>query len=275
LTAFGTIAQQTHAQDAGGKKIKVLVYGGGVIHDFKGINQAVMEILGACPQLELTSITDTLEPAPPAEPGKPAPKPVVKSALDEMLAKLPQYDVLFFHHTGGSMTPEQEKTFCDLIASGKGYVGIHSAADSFKSNANYIEMIGGSFRTHPAPLDIKATVIDPTHPVMKDVPKEFTVHDEQYILKFDPAKVTVLAEAPYTLWKYNEVVEKDKEGKEVKRRIKTDEVAEEGKMACVWVKPWEKGRVVYISFCHDRKAAEQDVVKKILVQAVLWAGGAQ
>jgi hypothetical protein len=272
LTAFGTIAKQTQtqAQDAGGKKIKVLVYGGGVIHDFKGINQAVMEILGAYPQLEPTSITDTLEPPPPAEPGKPAPKPVVKSALDEMLAKLPQYDVLFFHHTGGKMTPEQEKTFCDLIASGKGYVGIHSAADSFKSNAKYIEMIGGSFIKHPAYGEINVTVRDPEHPIMKDIPREFTVRDEQYLLKHDPAKLHVLADAPYKFVVTKEVVE-NKDGKEVKRRVPTGEV-ETGVMPCVWVKPWEKGRVVYISFCHDVKAVQQDVVKKILAQSVIWGG---
>ncbi len=263
------------AQEAGDVKIKVLVYGGGVIHDFKGINAAVMETLGACPQFELTSVTDGLEPPPPAEPGKPAPKPIVKSNLDEMLAKLPQCDVLFFHHTGGKLTPEQEKTLCDAIASGKGFVGIHSAADSFKQNTTYIEMIGGVFRTHPPYGPIVTTVLDPAHPIMKDVPKEFTITDEQYILKHDPATMTILAEAPYKLMKYKEVVETDKDGKEVKKRVRTDEVAEEGKMAAVWVKPWQKGRVVYVSFCHDAKAAQQEIVKKILVQSVLWAGTPQ
>ena len=267
-----TPAPSTAPVEAAPRKIKVLVYGGGVIHDFNGIHKVVMEILGACPQLELISVTDELTPPPPAEPGKPAPRPGVKSAIDEMLAKLPECDVLFFHHTGGKLTEQQENALCGAIASGKGFVGIHSAADSFKQNAKYMDMLGGMFRTHPAPWDIPATVLDPTHPIMKDVPKEFTVHDEQYILKYDPAKVHVLVDAPYKLMKYNEVVEKDKDGKEVKKRVLTNEVQEEGRMPAVWTKPWEKGRVVYISFCHDSKATANEVVRKIVLQAVLWVG---
>lgn len=273
LVAFCARVQgQTAPGSEAQKKIKVLVYGGGVIHDFKGIHEAVMQILGACEQLELTSVTDELLPPPPAEPGKPAPRPGVKSALDQMLAKLPECDVLFFHHTGGKLTPEQEEALCSAIASGKGFVGIHSAADSFKQNAKYMEMIGGMFRTHPPYRDIKVTVVDPAHPIMKDIPTEFTVKDEQYILKYDPAKIHVLAQAPYEVLEYKEVIEKDKDGKEVKRRVPTGKILESGQMPAVWTKTWEKGRVVYISFCHDRKATEQELVKKILLQAVLWAG---
>jgi type 1 glutamine amidotransferase len=252
------------------KKIKVLVYGGGVIHDFKGINQAVMEILGACPRVEAVSVTDNLIPAPPAKPGEQAQKPTVESKLDEAIAKLADCDVLFVHHTGGKLTEAQEKAICDAIASGKGFVGIHSAADSFKQNAKYIEMLGGVFIKHPAYGDINAVVLDPDHPIVKDVPKEFTVKDEQYLLKYDPAKIHVLCEAPYKYPIQKEIVER-KDGKEVKKRVPTGEV-ETGRMPAVWIKNWEKGRVVYISFCHDRKATEQEVVKKIILQAVLWAG---
>ena len=30
---------------------------------------------------------------------------------------------------------------------------------------------------------------------------------------------------------------------------------------------------VYISFCHDAKATRQDLVKKLVLQGVLWAAG--
>jgi uncharacterized protein len=251
-------------------KIKVLVYGGGSVHDFVGINKAVMEILGACPQLELTSVIDEITPAPKPKPGEPAARPTIVSHLDEMLAKLPKYDVLFFHHTGGKLTDQQENALCGAIGSGKGFVGVHSAADSFKANPKYMEMLGGSFRTHPAYGPINATVHRPEHPIMKGIPQTFTVRDEQYIVKHDLSKLNVLCDAPYKLLEYKMVVEQ-KGGKEVKTRKATGKVAEEGIMPAVWTKPWEKGRVVYISFCHDEKATRQEVVAKLVLQSVLWA----
>lgn len=256
------------------KKIKVLAYGGGVIHDFRGINEVVMEIFKACPRVEATSVTDTITPAPAARPGEKPAQPKIVSALDQMLAQLPQYDVLFFHYTGGRLTPQQEETLCGAIASGKGFVGVHSAADSFKQNAKYMDMIGGSFRTHPAYQPIPTTVLDPAHPIVKGLPKEFSVTDEQYIVKHDLAKLHVICDAPYKIMEYKMVTE-TRGGKEVQVRKATGKTLEEGRMPAVWTKPWEKGRVAYISFCHDAKATRQELVKKLVLQAVLWAGEAK
>lgn len=271
VLVFGATLSSQAADASSQKKIKVLAYGGGVIHDFRGINEAVMEILGACPRLEVTSITDTITPAPPAKPGEKQAPPKINSALDQMLAKLPQYDVLFFHYTGGKMTPQQEEALCGAIASGKGFVGVHSAADSFKQNAKYMDMIGGSFRTHPAYQPIPTTVLDPAHPIVKGLPKEFSVTDEQYILKYDAAKLHVICDAPYKIMEYKMTTEK-RGGKDVQVRKATGKTLEEGRMPAVWTKPWEKGRVAYISFCHDAKATRQDLVKRLVLQAVLWAG---
>ena len=80
----------------------------------------------------------------------------------------------------------------------------------------------------------------------------------------------MLCDAPYKLMEYKMIVEQ-KGGKEVKTRKATGKIAEEGIMPAVWTKSWEKGRVAYISFCHDAKATRQEPVAKILVQAVLWA----
>jgi type 1 glutamine amidotransferase len=267
---FALAAMATAGQPAGGK-LKVLVYGGGSVHDFKGINQVVLETLGACPRLELTSVTDTLIPAPAAAPGAKPARPEIKSALDEMIAKLPQHDVLFFHHTGGKLTAQQEDALCGAIASGKGYVGVHSAADSFKQNAKYMDMVGGMFRTHPAYQNIPTTVLVADHPITRGLPREFTVKDEQYILKFDPAKIHVLCDAPYEIKEYKQVVEQ-KGGREIKTRVATGKILESGRMPAVWTKSWEKGRVAYISFCHDAPATRQELVGKLVLQSVLWAG---
>jgi type 1 glutamine amidotransferase len=258
-----------HAAEGQDRKIRVLVYGGGVIHDFRGIHAAVMDLLKSHPQLEVTGLTDTFLPFPPAAPGT-RPLQVLRCALDNMIARLPQCDVLFFHYTGGRLTPEQEKAFCDAIGSGKGFVGIHSAADSFKQNKTYMDMIGGMFRTHPAYQGIPVTVLDENHPITRGLPKNFTVKDEQYILKYDP-NVKVLCDAPYKIPEYSTRTE-TRGGKEVKVRVPTGKVSEEGRMPAVWTKPWQKGRVVYISLGHDAPAVKQELVGKLILQGILWAG---
>ena len=76
------------AQGAGAKKIKVLVYGGGVIHDFKGVTETVMEVLGRSSRLAPVLVTDDLVPPPPPKPGEKPAKLGVESKLDEMIKKL-------------------------------------------------------------------------------------------------------------------------------------------------------------------------------------------
>ena len=81
------------------------------------------------------------------------------------------------------------------IASGKGYVGVHSAADSFRECPEYRAMVGGYFVTHPRYRDYQVSIVDTEHPITEGL-DETVVTDEQYILDYDPRN-HVLASA---LW---------------------------------------------------------------------------
>lgn len=212
-------------------KIKVLAFAGGRVHDFKGVGLALKDALGECQEFEVAYVEDN---------------------LDALVAQLGPRDVLVLQHTGGNLTDAQRDGLLNWLAAGKAFVGIHSAADSFKTCPQYIEMIGGVFRTHPAYRDYEVAVVDVAHPIMQGLPSRFMVKDEQYILNYDPSKVRVLCEAAYEV--------KDKTGK-----------VETGVMPTVWTKPWAKGRVVYIALGHNPAACRQDAFKLILRQAVLWA----
>jgi len=110
-------------------KIKTLVFAGGQIHDYKGCGQAIMEALSASDEFDLT---------------------YVENDLDALIApKLDLYDAIVFYYTVGEITDAQRDGLSKFIASGKGYVGIHSAADSFREDPAYRAMVGGYFITHP------------------------------------------------------------------------------------------------------------------------------
>ena len=91
-------------------KVKTLVFGGGEIHDWKGIQPKLVAALEASDAFELSTVQENLD------------------ALLELAA----YDVLVFHYTVGTISDAQRDALSSWLIQGKGYVGIHSAADSFR-----------------------------------------------------------------------------------------------------------------------------------------------
>ncbi len=203
-------------------KLKTLVFAGGEIHDYKGCGKAAMEALSETGDFDLTLVENDL------------------SVL--VSPKLDPYDLIVFYYTVGSITDEQKNGLLNYVASGKGYVGFHSAADSFRDCPEYRAMVGGYFITHPAYRQYQVSIVDSEHPITKGL-VEFFVTDEQYILDYDP-RVHVLASA---LWK----------GKA---------------MPVAWTKPWGKGRVFYLALGHNPESARDPNFKLLLQRGALWAG---
>ena len=164
-----------------------------------------------------------------------------------------EIDSLFFDAKGnlveshmGEISAAQRDGLSQWLVGGKGYVGIHSAADSFRDDPDYRNLVGGHFITHPRYRQYQVSVKDPEHPIMAGIDEEFTVEDEQYILDYDPL-VHVLANALY------------------KGDI----------MPVAWTKSHGEGRVFYQALGHDPKACEHPMFKQMLVQGTLWAAGAE
>src|SRR2546422_1877137 len=73
---------------------------------------------------------------------------------DEEMAKkmtadaLKNYDGVIFANTTGELPLPDKQAFLDWIKSGKGFVGMHSAADTFHPFPAYAEMLGGEFKAH-------------------------------------------------------------------------------------------------------------------------------
>ncbi len=212
------------AAQAPSSKTKVLVFAGGTIHDYKGIGNEVEKTLKEFGQFEVTKIEEDL------------------NAL--ISPKLDPYDVIVFYYTVGTITPEQKKGLFDFVASGKGYVGFHSAGDSFREDEEYRKFVGGHFLTHPAYREFAVKVVDKENPLTRGL-IDFNITDEQYILQQDDPEIHILATAAH-------------EGKD---------------LPIAWTKSSGKGRVFYMGFGHDPKACQQDIFKTFLIRATLWAAG--
>ncbi|MCX6926990.1 MAG: ThuA domain-containing protein, partial [Verrucomicrobia bacterium] len=69
----------------------------------------------------------------------------IKAVLAEKMSAdvLKQYDAIIFANTTGDLPLPDNQAFLDWIKTGKGFVGMHSATDTFPGFPGYTEMIGG------------------------------------------------------------------------------------------------------------------------------------
>jgi type 1 glutamine amidotransferase len=89
---------------------------------------------------------------------------------------LKPYDAVVFYTTGElPMTDEQKAALIDFVKSGKGFVGIHSATDTFYKWAEYGEMIGGYFDGHPWHQEVTVKVEDRQHPAARHLGESFKI----------------------------------------------------------------------------------------------------
>lgn len=222
LAALAGLASGERGASGEEAKLKVLVLTGGPIHDAHGIGASLEKTLKADGRFDVDR---------------------VEGDLDALLpSRLERYDLVVFDWTLGEITEAQKRGVMNWVAGGKGFVGIHSAADSFRGDPDWRAFIGGHFVTHPAYRQFQVSVTEEKSSITEGL-VEFMITDEQYILDYD-SRVRVLANGLY--------------------RGKT--------MPAIWTKEWGKGRVYYMSFGHDPRACEQEIFRKLLVRAVLWAG---
>src|SRR5256714_6696337 len=152
---------------------------------------------------------------------------------DDMASKmtteaLKNYDGVIVANTTGELPLPDKQAFLDWIKSGKGFVGTHSASDTFHPFPPYIEMLGGEFEAHHAQEHVECINQDPKHPACRDLGPTFHVKDEIYLMKnFDRSKVHGLL-----------MLDKHPNDKTP------------GDYPIAWCKEYGKGRVFYTSLGH-------------------------
>ena len=166
--------------------------------------------------------------------------------------------VVFLNPTQDVLNEQQQKNFEAFMAGGRGFVGIHAAADCEYDWPWYGQLNGAFFKTHPAAQ--KATVIfeDTDHPSM--VPfkgmKTYTTFDEWYSFKENPrAKVHVLARLDET--SLDAATQKDDTWKMVDHPL-------------IWYQENGNTRSFYTVFGHTPEAFQDAKIKEHIGCAVDW-----
>lgn len=171
---------------------------------------------------------------------------------------LKDYAVIVFYTTGElPISDDQKKAMMDFVKSGKGFIGIHSATDTFYKWSEYGQMIGGYFDGHPWHQEITVKVEDQKHPATKHLGSSFKITDEIYQFKdFQRDRVKVLISVD------NSSIDLNKPG--VKRADRD--------FALAWCSEYGKGRVFYTALGHRPEVWQDERFQKHLLGAVGWAG---
>ncbi|HEX3999120.1 MAG TPA: ThuA domain-containing protein [Pirellulales bacterium] len=178
-----------------------------------------------------------------------------QDAAKEMTPKkLANYDIVFFYTTGDLKIPKENLDYFLndwLKQRGHGFIGTHSASDTYHNYRPYLEMLGGEFQEHPWGNGSKVwiKVHDKNFPAMKPWGDEFEIADEIYHFKnFEADKVHVLMSMDMA--------------KTSKKKPYHEPIA--------WCRDWGKGKVFYISLGHDEKVWANPKYQECLLGAIKW-----
>ena len=179
--------------------------------------------------------------------------------------RLAAFDAIAFYTTGDltqpgkdqqpPMPPDGKAALIAAVAAGKGFVGIHSATDTFHSHGTaidpYIAMLGGEFVAHGAQQDATEHVVDPKFPGAPSA--DFTKHEEWYALThFAPDLHAILMQ----------------ETKGMKGAM-----YQRPPYPSTWARRHGTGRVFYTSMGHREDVWTDDMFVSLLMGGLGWAVG--
>ncbi len=188
--------------------------------------------------------------------------------------QIAQWDGFVFYTTGDLTVPgtdktppisaEGEKAFYDALKGGKGFIGMHCAADTFGhfkprdkgADDPYIQMIGGEFYSHGAQQEVTIDVADAAFPGLADgfgASSSFKLTDEWYALKHQPDDLHVI------------LVQKTGGMK--------GPMYDRPDYPCTWARPYGKGRVFYTSMGHREDVWTNPKYQGLLLGALAWTTG--
>jgi hypothetical protein len=95
-------------------------------------------------------------------------------------AALAAVDGVVFANTTGNLGIPDVRAFLDWVAAGHGFVGAHSASDTYHDEPGYLAMLGNEFETHGDQAEVNAVVEAPSHPATAHLGARYRVFDEIY-----------------------------------------------------------------------------------------------
>ncbi len=186
---------------------------------------------------------------------------LTKKKLGGNAKNLDFFDAVVFYTTGElDLDEEQKRDFLAFVRDdGKGFLGAHSATDTFYKWPEFGEMIGGYFDGHPwNQFQAPVIVEDKDFPATRHFPPSFLILDEIYQIKdYSRDRVRVLMRLDPARLNPNQ------------RGVKRSD----GDFAVTWARQYGKGRVFYSTFGHREDAWDRADVQKMWLEAIRWATG--
>jgi len=186
---------------------------------------------------------------------------------------LKNYDLVIFYTTGDLTQPSADgrdeppmgpgglQALTDWIKAGGGFLGYHAATDTWGTPEGqpptpYTQLIGGTFAGHGAQFEGTVVAVDPDHPTMQSLPKEWKITEEWYTFRsLDKDNMHVLA-----------VLEAGPE------RAK-QEMYNTPAYPIIWCKTLGNGRIYYNGLGHREDVWRDPVFQASIVDAAEWALG--
>jgi len=114
----------------------------------------------------------------------------IKAVLAEKMspAALQNYDAVIFANTTGDLPLPDKEAFLEWIKSGKGFVGMHAAGDTFHGFPGFIDMLGAEFKMHDRQVEVHCINQDKRFPACRGLPQDWVVYDEIYQFKISSAR---------------------------------------------------------------------------------------
>ncbi|MGE0021578.1 MAG: ThuA domain-containing protein [Draconibacterium sp.] len=166
--------------------------------------------------------------------------------------------VVFMNPTGNAIDADGQAAFEKFMKTGKGFVGIHAAADCEYEWPYYGSLVGGYFKTHPASQTATVVFEKSEHPAMKPFNgmKSYSTFDEWYTFKENPRpNVHVLATLDETTIK----------------KFDNDNFRM-GDHPIIWWNEKNGIRSFYTGFGHTHEAFQDEKIQEHIKNAINWAG---
>jgi type 1 glutamine amidotransferase len=167
------------------------------------------------------------------------------------------YAAVMFYTTGElPMNGAQKAAFLDFVRSGHGFVGVHSATDTFYLWPEYLELVGGYFDGHPWRERVTLQVADPGSPLVSFLRRSPQLDDEIYQIRdFDWRRSRVLLRLDPT--------SVDLTRADVHRRAYGWPLA--------WTRSYGKGRVFYTALGHNETVWRDPRYQRLLLNGIRWS----
>jgi len=219
------------------ERILYFTYSAGYRHDVIPLSKAILTQLGSNSGVfEVTATEDTSEFS---------------------TENLKRYAAVMFYTTGElPMSGAQKTALFNFVRSGGGFLGVHSATDTFYTWPDYLDLVGGYFNGHPWHQAVTIEVVDPGDPVVAFLGNFLQFEDEIYqISDFDYRGSRVLLRLDPNS------VDLSKTG--VHQRFYGWPLA--------WKRFYGQGRVFYTALGHEASVWQDPRYQRILTNAILWS----